>query len=805
MIRFRFVLLILITIGIVSAQTQPSSVVIQIGSQVTGPRFMVDGQVYTAQQTFSWPAGSKHILQFLLDQAPAGQQQTPIQTSTDGSIQWSFGGWKDNAGLLSPASDTVQTVTADPSITSFTATVSTAYRVNLSFYNSPNLPASCGGSPGSPPPGALPGVVYLNSTCYATSTTLYVPAGPLTLNAFPYPGFVFVGWSINGSSPSAFLTTFNINAAASISAVFETGKRVLFVTNPPGLEVLIDRTPVPTSPITPCSPNLNLPPNAPATITPLCFGEFDFIPGSTHVISGVSPQLDSSGNTWVFDHWSNGLGPNAFYTTDTNLGAETTLTAFFVAGAQASFLTNPSGLQLTVDGRTNWPSYNFTWPVGSTHQVAAPATQTDAKGRVWTFQSWSNGGAAGQTVTLPQGGMRLAANFSVQSQATIQSNPSGLTFQVNSGPCQTPCVVNQPSGTQIQVSAPASLPINNGARWDFRSWSDGGASNSRLLTFNTDTQTIVANYQTSYLLTVAANPASGASFQISPSTVDMYYPANSQVAITAAPNNGFKFLAWSGDLNGTYPGTAIQMTGPMSAVVMLGRVPFIAPAGVQSAAGATPDGSVAPGSIISIYGESLAPTLQVGSTNPLPQTLANVTVTVGSQILPLLFVSPEQINAQVPVELSDGSYTLAVHSQGQPDITAQFTVSRDAPALFSRPANNVPCVMASHADGTPVSMDSPAQSGETLTVFGTGFGPYAHAIVDGFLISDPATYTMADPVQVNAGNDQVQPIWSGAAAGLVGTTATTFQVPGDLPSGTTVPFTVTVNGKASNIVMLPLQ
>ncbi len=39
----------------------------------------------------------------------------------------------------------------------------------------------------------------------------------------------------------------------------------------------------------------------------------------------------------------------------------------------------------------------------------------------------------------------------------------------------------------------------------------------------------------------------------------------------------------------------------------------------MSAAGATPDGTVAPGSVISIYGQNLAPTLQIGSTNPLPR------------------------------------------------------------------------------------------------------------------------------------------------------------------------------------------
>ena len=800
--RLFVMLLPLLAIGTASAQNST----IQIGTSLPGPRFLVDGVLYFGTQTFTWPSGSKHSVQFLEDQALPGQQQVAVQTTVDGGTQFSFGGWKDNNGILSPGSDPNQTVTANPQIFSLIAQVSVNYLVNIRFYSSPaGTIAGCTGAPGGAPAGSMSGAVYLDGTCTVTNVSLFVAPGGHTLNAFPFPGFVFVGWAVNGANPSPYLTNLTVTGPMTVYADFQPAKRVLFLTNPLGLQVLIDRAPTPTSPTVPCAPNLYLPPNAPTGVSPLCYGEFDFLPGSQHVISGVSPQTDRSGNLWVFDQWDNGMGTNASYTVPTNLGTETALTANFVPGAGVSFLTNPGGLQLSVDGRTNWPSYNFTWAVGSTHQVVAPTTQKDPKGRQYTFQGWSTGGTASQTLTVPAGGMRMTANFSVLSQATIQSSPSGLTFQVNGNACQTPCVVNGQSGSPIQVSAPASIPINNGARWDLQSWSDGGTGNSRLVTFNGDTQTVVANYQTSYLLNAVASPPNAVSWQLNPPSPDMYYPSGTQVAITASANPGFKFSRWSGDVSGTYPVATAQITGPMSAIATFTPVPYIAPAGVKSAAGDTPSETMAPGSIISIYGESLAAALTVGPTNPLAQTLGGVTVTVGQYFLPLLFVSPEQINAQVPVELTDGAYMLTVHSAGQSDVSASFNVQRDSPGLFSRPAGNVAFLMASHSDGSAVTSDSPAQAGETLTVFGTGFGPYDKAIVDGFLIDSSATYTVVDPVQINAGSDQVQPIWSGAAAGFVGTTVTTFQVPGDLPSGASVPFTVTVNGQTSNQVMLPLQ
>ena len=164
----------------------------------------------------------------------------------------------------------------------------------------------------------------------------------------------------------------------------------------------------------------------------------------------------------------------------------------------------------------------------------------------------------------------------------------------------------------------------------------------------------------------------------------MFFPQNTQVTVTVAPNPGFKFLDWSGGLSGSYPVGVVTISGPESVVAQMGTVPFIAPAGVLNAVGMTPSASVASGSIISIFGQGLAPTVQVGPVNPLEQPLNGVSVTANNFILPLLFVSPQQVNAQVPSELAAGNYTLIVHNTGQPDVSATFTVARNAPGLFNQ-------------------------------------------------------------------------------------------------------------------------
>ena len=795
-----------------NAQTSSTTT---ISTVPAGVRFMVDGQVYTQAVTLNWPAGSEHLLVFLTDPPLPGQTaNTSVQTATDGSAQYVFSGWVDNAGLLVPTSDPVQTITANPAITTLTATLQVSYRIQLDFFASPDatLPVTCG-APGAIPPGIFrPGVVFLGTQCYWASANVFVPANtPLALNAFPYPGFVFIGWALNSGPLTPYLTSVNVNTPMTIAPQFSPGKRVHFLTNPLGLNVYVDHTPVPTRTTTdvtgPCPFNEQEPIFPQTGFPPLCFGDFDFAPGSTHVISGVSPQVDNYGNYWVFGSWSNGTGPNALYTVDNNTGTPDTLTGTFLPGAHVGFLTQPTGLKLTIDGTQNWPGYNFIWGLGTTHTVAAAATQTDAKGRKYTFQSWSNTGGPTQTVTVDQSavsnGLLMVASYSVLSRVVVQSSPTGMTVQVDGASCVTPCNVDRASGTQVHVTAQTQIGMGPAARLDFASWSDGGASD-HMFTVNSDYSVLTASYTNSYQLSAISQPANGISFQFSPASSDMFYANGTQVTVTANPNNGFKFSRWTGDLNGSYPSGTVTMSTPRNVIAMTTAVPFLAPTGVSNAAGATPGSTVGPGSLISITGQNLSPQTDLGPVNPLAQTIDGVTVTVNDYILPLLYVSPQQINAQVPFEMSDGDYTLLVHSPGQPDVSATFTVARNSPGLFGQSLNSQTYAIALHADGSVITPDNPAQGGETISLLGTGFGPYATPVVDGFFPPAPPP-ALADSVSISVGNQNPTPTWSGAAPGYAGVSMTTFQVPPTLAGSGTVQLTVSVNSANSNTVMLPIQ
>jgi uncharacterized protein (TIGR03437 family) len=244
------------------------------------------------------------------------------------------------------------------------------------------------------------------------------------------------------------------------------------------------------------------------------------------------------------------------------------------------------------------------------------------------------------------------------------------------------------------------------------------------------------------------------------------------------------------------------MNQPYSVRAVLDQVPYIAPAGVQNAAAQTPQPAVAPGSIIAIYGSSLAPAPTVGPASPLAQTLAGVTVVMTGRILPLYFVSPQQINAELPSGLAAGAYTLTVQWEGHDDVQAAFQVVRDAPGLFTQSADGIQYALVTRPNGALATPGAPALPGETVTLYGTGFGPYIGSAPDGFAIPQTGNLPLADPVAIVSGSLSIDPVFAGAAPGEVGVALVSFRIPDDAVAP--MELLATANGVKSNTVVVPV-
>src|SRR5262249_28900620 len=149
--------------------------------------------------------------------------------------------------------------------------------------------------------------------------------------------------------------------------------------------------------------------------------------------------------------------------------------------------------------------------------------------------------------------------------------------------------------------------------------------------------------------------------------------------------------------------------------------------------------AVAAGSIVSIYGVNLTTDYVAGPNSPLKQALGNVTVTAGGRLLPLVFVSPDQINAQLPPDLTAGDYKLTVDADGNPDVSTLFTVTRNAPGLYNKVIDDQAYGLFLHENGDPITTDSPAHRNETVTLLGTGFGPLLQMSPEGFPVPESDT------------------------------------------------------------------
>jgi uncharacterized protein (TIGR03437 family) len=201
--------------------------------------------------------------------------------------------------------------------------------------------------------------------------------------------------------------------------------------------------------------------------------------------------------------------------------------------------------------------------------------------------------------------------------------------------------------------------------------------------------------------------------------------------------------------------------------------------------------SYAPGMLLSVYGTALGQFVQSAGTIPLPQYLAGFEALVNGVTASLYYVSPDQVNIQIPYETQPGATTLTV---GNPYINVNYTLQivAAAPGIF----------MTNGFVSTPFSS---AARGSTTTLFITGDGQVAPTLADG---ASPASGTPTSqlpqsklPVAVTVAGQPATIAFHGIPVGLVGVTQINYVVPANTPAGEQ-PVVVTVGGVASQTAKL---
>jgi uncharacterized protein (TIGR03437 family) len=210
-----------------------------------------------------------------------------------------------------------------------------------------------------------------------------------------------------------------------------------------------------------------------------------------------------------------------------------------------------------------------------------------------------------------------------------------------------------------------------------------------------------------------------------------------------------------------------------------------------------PAGSIARGSLFTIFGRGMGPSSSPSLAFPLSTTLGGVAVQVtqGSTTVAAIpvFVSPTQINAIMPSNAPLGAVSVLVTFGNLKSPPARATVVTDSFGAFSLNSSGIgPGVMQNFVDAsnTPLNLPSAAaQPGQAIILYGTGLG----AGLSADNVAPPAG-NLPTKVEVFVGGQPAATSYSGRSPCCSGLDQIVFTVPSNAPLGCWVPVQIRTSG-----------
>lgn len=289
----------------------------------------------------------------------------------------------------------------------------------------------------------------------------------------------------------------------------------------------------------------------------------------------------------------------------------------------------------------------------------------------------------------------------------------------------------------------------------------------------------------------------GGTLQNASTVTDAYGVATAIPILGSQPGN-YSFVAVAGGQRLTFSGTARPQ-------------PAISQNAVVNAASFEAGRAVAPGSYISIFGSGLSDFTdfaQLESTGALPVAIDFVLVSFDvpsaniSVPAHLVYVSPGQVNVQVPWEL-----------QGQSSAQVKVTIDYSYGNLVTVPlADYSPAffevspgaVAARDSSGSVIGTANPAKRGQSIQLYANGLGPVTNPPASGDPApASPLAQTKSQPV-VTIGGQPAAVSFSGLASGFAGLYQLNVTVPSNISAGNQL-VTVAIGGQTSKPSSIVVQ
>jgi uncharacterized protein (TIGR03437 family) len=419
-----------------------------------------------------------------------------------------------------------------------------------------------------------------------------------------------------------------------------------------------------------------------------------------------------------------------------------------VTSAGQPALTIPVTLVVTADVQTlaaNPQQIAATYHIG-TIPPAADTVQVTSTGGAAAIaaQAATNSGGPWLSVTPPSSTTPTALSISYSVGGLTQGTYTGRVTVSLSGTQLTLTipVTLQVTADNIQLlAAPSSLVFSAVA----------GGPNPPAQSINVTVAGLNRLFQA-----VVSAPPNGKWLTVAPSAA--LTPATLSVAVTtkdlpAATYNGSLTLAVGGLPNGS-------VTIPVTFTIQPpAQKPTISAGGVVDAAGGRP--AIAPGTWVSLFGTAFSTTSRPWRdadfvSGRLPTSLDGVSVTIDGKPAAVAFISPTQINVLATDDTITGLVPVVVkNGVGSSDAVLALQQTA-APALFEFPGGKY--AAAVHVDGSFIASPAlvqqqgltggtPAHVGETIVLFGTGFGATKPPISATALVATPLP--LANPEEFN--------------------------------------------------------
>jgi uncharacterized protein (TIGR03437 family) len=428
------------------------------------------------------------------------------------------------------------------------------------------------------------------------------------------------------------------------------------------------------------------------------------------------------------------------------------------AAPSATIAVSPSSLTFAYTANGAVPAAQ---PIQITNSGSGTLAWTAATNETWLTASPASG-------TAP-----TALNVSVAPTALAAGTYTGTVTITATGATNSPLsvavtlTVNAVTATPSLAAAPKSLTFD---------YAVGGAAPAA--------QTVSITNAGSDTLSWTA---SSSVFWASLSAASGSAPAT--LSISVNPAN----LA-AGNYTGNVQITAAGAAGSPASIALTLVVQGTQPAGTITSA--TNAGSFQPGfasaTWVSIFGTNLSTSTETWGgadfvNGLLPTSLDGVSVTIDGIAAYVEYISPTQINVLAPDDAKTGAVQIQVTAAGQQSNSFTAQKQQYAPAFFTFDSGKY--VAAEHTDysyvGSPsvIAGATPAQPGEVVLLFGTGFGPTDPATPTNQLVTTAAVLP-ANSVQITIGGVAAAVQF----AGLTGSGLYQFNVtvPASLPSGDAV-------------------